>query len=52
MTRATWEELEDRLNTACVFVTDRIFSEKEPPQKPRPRRKRAKPQVQPPLFEE
>ena len=39
MTRSAWEELEDRLNTACVFLMDRPLKEKEPPApraKPRP----------------
>ncbi len=52
MTREALEELEDRLTTAAVFATDRKLPEKEPPPQTRPRRKRAKPQRQPPLFEE
>ena len=52
MTRAEWEELEDRLTTAAVFIADRPLPEKEPPKQRRRRRPRAKAQVQPPLFEE
>jgi hypothetical protein len=51
-TRDAWEELQDRASTACVFIADRPLPEKDPPQQPRRRRQRPKPQVQPPLCME
>ena len=52
LNRPALEELIDRMATASVFFLDRPLQEKEPPQKPRCRRPRGKPQAQPPLFED